>query len=110
MLSHSRGFSLGNYCKVGSTSEDVSEEEPCCIQEDFLIKKYCYKVWVLAKRLETQFATTPFDDQFVWNKVSTPQLLKTLQVSTQICKNILWFRLKKISEIFRQERIELSVK
>jgi hypothetical protein len=64
MLSHSRDFSLENYCKVGSTSQDIREEAHG-IQEDFLIKKYCYKVCVLAKKLETQFATTPFDDQFV---------------------------------------------
>jgi len=64
LSSHPRGFSLENYCKVGSSSQDVSEEVDC-IQEDFLNKKYCYKVCVLAKKLKTQFATTAFDDQFV---------------------------------------------
>jgi hypothetical protein len=60
MLSHSRGFSLGNYCKVGSTSEDVSEEEPCCIQEDFLIKKYCYKVLSIGQEVRNTICNNTF--------------------------------------------------
>jgi len=42
LSSHPRGFSLENYCKVGSSSQDVSEEVDC-IQEDFLNKNIVIK-------------------------------------------------------------------
>jgi hypothetical protein len=50
---------LLNYCKVGSTSQDVREEAHS-IQEDFLIKKYCYKVLSVGQEVRNTVCNNTF--------------------------------------------------